>query len=431
MKRQIGILLALVLSVCLLSVIVSANASPSASWDGPEVIRAGNTITVTFSVNGKNISGMDGYLYYDKDLLTMVGEPEVKIGDPWVMEYYKDSDRVVIYDNSFETPINKEAVIFTLTFKVSSNADPEEELKVSCQDFKVSDGENEVSLGEVSFIKKIARPLSADSKLKSLTVTDVTLSPAFNADTTFYAAQVPYEVKKLEITAVANHSGAKVSITNPNLSPGATTNITVTVTAENGSTKTYTISVTRDRDPNYTEAGDNTLSNIQVEGFILSPGFTSDHTEYVVWAPYETDFVTVTGTANHSEASVWVQGGKNLIPGADNTVLITCTAEDGSKLVYTVVVKRAGPHVAEPDPTEPTEPDSTEPPTEPSTQPTEAPTEEPTQESTRAQTNSHDYSQQEKESDSGLGIGGLVILCVLILLVGIMIGILIGRVIGI
>ena len=425
MKRIIVILLALALSLCILSMTASAAVSPSAGWDGPDVVRAGNTITVTFTITGENVYGMDCMLDYNKSMLTLT-EKTVKIGSPWKVDFY-DNKIVAMDDSGFNNPLNGKSAIFSLTFKVNSNAVTGEELKISCQNVTLSDGQKEVKLGEISYVKQITRPLSSDYKLKSLTVKNATISPAFSATTYFYSAQVPYDVKKLDVSAVANQSGAKVSINNPNLAPGGTTNVVITVTAENGSTKAYTIAVTRARDPNYTEAGDNTLSNIKVEGFLLSPVFTADNTGYVVWVPYETESVNVTGTTNHSKATVRVLGGRNLFPGMDNKVELTCTAEDGSMLVYTVVVKRAGPHVTEPETTEPVEPEETEPTEPPTEPPVEEPTEEPTQETTQEPTTTPDYSQQDSGKDTGVNIGILVILSILFLLVGMLVGILIGR----
>ena len=128
------------------------------------------------------------------------------------------------------------------------------------------------------------------------------------------------------------------------MSPGGKTNVTVTVKAENGSTKTYTIVVTREQDPNYVASANNNLSGISVEGFLLSPVFSADKTSYIVWVPYETESVNVSGTAADTKASVEVVGGENLAAGQDNEVKVVCTAENGDKKTYTVVVKRAAAH---------------------------------------------------------------------------------------
>ena len=142
--------------------------------------------------------------------------------------------------------------------------------------------------------------------------------------------------------------------------------VTVTVTAENGATKTYTISVKRAQDPNYVPSGENNLSDIKIDGFILSPGFSADEDEYVVWLPYEVDGIKVSGSAKDGRATVEVVGGDNLVAGEDNIVKVICTAENGEKKEYMIIAKRAAEHGSEttqPDETQPSEtkPDETKP----------------------------------------------------------------------
>ena len=367
MKRIIGMILILVLCIGLLSITVSA--APTGKMEGPGTVRAGDTITVTFSLNGSGIYGASGTLSYDTSLVTLSSTSQ-KIGSSWVVEF--NGNNFVVYDNNMAKPINSNTAIFSATFKVKSNATTGAKIKIACTGVTVSDGSKDTTVGEVAYTKEISRPLSTDNKLKSLKVSNATISPAFDPNTTHYTAQVPYEVSKLDITAKANDSGAKVSISNPTLTPNATTKVTVTVTSESGSKRTYTISVSRPQDPNYVKGNDNNLKELAVENFYLSPLFTPDNTQYVIWLPYETETVKVTGMPNDGKALVRVEGGEELLPGQDNEIKVICTAEDGTEKIYTVIAKRAAAHDAEP--TEPTEPE-TIPPTEttqPTTQPTQA-----------------------------------------------------------
>ena len=59
---------------------------------------------------------------------------------------------------------------------------------------------------------------------------------------------------------------------------------------------------------------------------------------------YETTSVKVSGTVADKKASVEIVGGDNLAAGQDNTVKVICTAENGDKKEYTVIVKRAPGH---------------------------------------------------------------------------------------
>jgi len=86
---------------------------------------------------------------------------------------------------------------------------------------------------------------SSDCKLKSLVVSEGTLSPAFSKDKTEYTVSVGGGCNKLGVTAVANDSKASVKVSgNKDLKEGENT-VKITVTAENGDTKTYKIKVTR------------------------------------------------------------------------------------------------------------------------------------------------------------------------------------------
>ena len=173
---------------------------------------------------------------------------------------------------------------------------------------------------------------------------------------------------------------------NPSLTAGGTTNVRVTVTAENGATKTYTISVKREQDPNYVKSTNNNLGSLSVEGYTLSPAFSADVTQYYVWLPYETETVNISASAADGKASSSVGACDSLTPGVGTDVPVTVTAEDGSQKVYTVTVVRAPAHedveqylTGEREvPTEPETEPVTEPENEPETEPTApAPTEPP------------------------------------------------------
>jgi uncharacterized repeat protein (TIGR02543 family) len=90
------------------------------------------------------------------------------------------------------------------------------------------------------------RTASVDATLSSLTVNRGTLSPAFSANTTAYTVNVAGAASNITIYASANHESATVSGTGTkSLSVGENT-FSVTVTAEDRTTKTYTITVNRD-----------------------------------------------------------------------------------------------------------------------------------------------------------------------------------------
>lgn len=84
---------------------------------------------------------------------------------------------------------------------------------------------------------------SGDNYLKSLEISPGTLQPAFQSKTTSYTVQLPEDTKSIVVSAVANDSKAKVSVSHNNdLEPGANKTYIV-VTAENGTQRTYVLNV--------------------------------------------------------------------------------------------------------------------------------------------------------------------------------------------
>lgn len=339
MKKISSIVLTLAMCFAMLLPITVSAVSASAGLSGPGTVRAGDSITLTFKLSGKGLSGASGTLSYDSSQLQMTRTKQ-KIASPWAVEF--NGNNFVAYDNNLSNPINGGKDLFTVSFKVK-NVEPGTKIKVSCTGVKASDGSADANVGTVSYSATVAAPLSGANKLTGLTVGNATISPAFNKDTTSYTAKVPFSVSKLDIKATAEDK-ATVSISNPNLTPGGTTKVAITVKAENGAKRTYTIKVTREQDPNYKASSNNKLSGISIDGFLLSPVFNADTANYVVWLPYETESIKVSGKAADGKASVEVIGGDKLAAGQDNPVKVICTAEDGSKREYIVVAKRAAAH---------------------------------------------------------------------------------------
>ena len=144
------------------------------------------------------------------------------------------------------------------------------------------------------------------------------------------------------------------------LSAGAKTDITVKVTAEDGTTTdTYNVTIYRER---RVESDDADLSALSLSGVTLSPAFDSDKTMYMGRAPYSTDKPTVSYTADVGAMMVAIEGvnaqgqanGTN-IPDVDDAsghqvalgegvvtpIAVVVTAEDGTaEKAYIVRVYR-------------------------------------------------------------------------------------------
>lgn len=353
MKKILSIVTSLVLCACLLLPMQAYAAAPTAKLTGPGTVRAGDTITVTLKVKGDQVTGFEGTLSYDASQVTYVSS-KLLIGSGWSGEYNTDTKRVMIADENVAAPVSSETALFSFTFKVNSSLSTGTKVKIALKEGSMAyEGLSFSSYdvpGEIAYNATIAQPLSTDNTLKSLTVSNATISPVFRDSTVSYTAIVPFSVSKLDVKAEANDSKAKVSISSPSLSVGSNNAVTVTVTAENGVKKTYTIKVTRQQDPNYVASGENKLASLKVDGYVISPGFDADKTEYIVWLPYETEKVSASGTPKDSKASVRVEGGDKLEAGKDNEIKVICVAENGTEKVYTIIAKRAAAHGSEDTP---------------------------------------------------------------------------------
>lgn len=379
MKKIISIFLLVTFLMC---VAPAASAAGTAYWSGPDTVRAGDTITLTFYAGG-GIYGGSGSVSFDSSVLTLQGYTQA-IGGSWVVEF--SGNRFVFYDNSMASPISGTSAIFRATFRVNDTVATGTAISVSATGVTVSDGQQDTGLGSTTYSVNAAAPLSGDCDLQSMTVTGATISPAFSPDTTSYSASVPYSVSSISVSAEASHAGAKVSVSNPSLAAGGTTTVSITVTAENGATKTYQIRVTRGQDPNYVASSNADLSSLSAGSYTLSPAFTPDVTQYYVWLPYEAEEISLSAASADNKAAFQIGAYEQLIPGAGTNIPVTVTAEDGTEKVYTVTVVRAPEHEKVEDllarwleeevqdVPEQTEPVPTEPvtePSEPATEPSE------------------------------------------------------------
>lgn len=193
---------------------------------------------------------------------------------------------------------------------------------------------------------------SSDATLKSLDVSGYTLSPKFSKNTTTYSMTVKNNIASLKVDAVPTDSKAKVTITgNSNWKVGVNP-IKIKVTAEDGTTKVYTVNVTRKADTSKTssdpktddedeKSNDSYLKDIIISDGIISPKFDKNKTEYSITVPYEVTKLNLDYVKSNDKATVKVRGNSDFKVGEVNTVTIDVTAEDGSLRTYTINVTRS------------------------------------------------------------------------------------------
>ncbi|SDX46666.1 cadherin-like beta sandwich domain-containing protein [Paenibacillus sp. CF384] len=173
--------------------------------------------------------------------------------------------------------------------------------------------------------------ISKNANLSDLKVDGVTVA-GFSADTLSYSLQVPNDKTSIAVTTTADPYATVAVNGGTSLAVGTNT-ATVMVTAENGSSKVYTLTITRAKSSN------TALSELKINGqslIALVPGKLT----YSVTVPNSTIVVYVSAKAASETAKVSVDPALSLVIGS-NQVNVQVTAEDGTKQTYTITITRA------------------------------------------------------------------------------------------
>lgn len=195
-------------------------------------VKIGDTVTVTVTLSSNSEMGaQDIYISYDSQVLELVTGGDVAGGGGNARWIGTDTKKSVSFTLEFKTlKVGKSTISINTTASVISDMN-EERMNINA------------TAGSVTVNAPVS--YSADNTLKSLSVSPGALTPAFASSIYDYTVSVGENDSKLTVSAVANHSNAKVSITgNTDLKPGSNT-VTIMVTAENGEKRNYTIKVNK------------------------------------------------------------------------------------------------------------------------------------------------------------------------------------------
>ncbi|TXK80597.1 cadherin-like beta sandwich domain-containing protein, partial [Paenibacillus sp. N3.4] len=185
-----------------------------------------------------------------------------------------------------------------------------------------------------TYTVNVVRAKSSNADLSALTV-DGTSVANFAAGTLEYTVNIPNATTSVTVTGTTYDTNAKVVVTGGSSLIVGDNTVTVTVTAQDGTTvKTYTVTVVRAKSSNAN------LSALTVDGTSVA-NFAAGTLEYTVNVPNATTSVTAVGTKADTAAKVVVTGGSSLVVG-DNTVTVTVTAQDGTtSQAYIITINRA------------------------------------------------------------------------------------------
>jgi hypothetical protein len=227
MKKYITLLFALLTFFIGINKVdaASLNLSGSTSTSSTTV---GNSITVKFTYSSSNPLGAVVYsMTYDTSKLTLTSGTQN--GAP-------------VYTGS------EKSASVTYTFKAKASGNAEISFKINeSVDFSGNDMGTPSKTVSVNINTQAQQQASysKNNNLSSLKISSGSLSPSFNKNTTSYSATVENEVTSITISGSREDNKSSVSgLGTFDLDEGSN-KFNIKVTAQNGSSKTYTVTITR------------------------------------------------------------------------------------------------------------------------------------------------------------------------------------------
>ncbi|MDD2505060.1 MAG: cohesin domain-containing protein [Bacilli bacterium] len=223
--KKIIILIIMLLSIILPTTVNAASGSIKATVTSSRVT-LNNIVTVTVKVSSdKPIGSWQFNIEYDSSKLN------IQSGNPIVVDYGNGSYNSKTYTYKF-----KAVGLGSTTVKV---------VNAKIADYETVSYINTTTSGvTLNVSEPVSIKYSSDNNLSSLSVDEFNITPEFDKNTLEYSVLLSPGVEKIKIDAKTSHNKAKVSglgeinvVEGENLLP-------VTVTAENGASKTYTIRAT-------------------------------------------------------------------------------------------------------------------------------------------------------------------------------------------
>lgn len=230
-KRYITFIAAFILMVAALFS-ESAFAAATASISGGGNYKVGQTVTIKFTYSGASYGTAKVIFRYDTSVLQFKNCSGTSGGTSGVTKVSLSSG-------------GSNTLGCTLTFKAVGTGNTT--VKAETEElYDIDENDLSSSVSTKSTTVSVTNPstqVSSNANLSSMSVSAGSLSPSFSPSVTSYTVNVGSDVSVCTISAKAQDSKATISVSgSKNLKAGKNVR-SVTVTAENGSTKTYTITI--------------------------------------------------------------------------------------------------------------------------------------------------------------------------------------------
>ena len=209
-----------------------------------------------------------------------------------------------------------------------------------------TDGFQTGNINDGHAIITAAKPRSENNFLSSLTVDKGTLTPGFDVLERNYSVKLTPEEDTITIDAKLDDQSATMKGTGTFDVPAGKTTFPITVRAENGNIRIYTVTVEREKSSNPYPLDISikglvpALCNVNSSYCHLTPGFNPDTNSYSIKVPSKLDSVDFVVTKANKYQTVIGDGTVKLEKGV-NTFTIEVVSEDGQNVsTYTYSIER-------------------------------------------------------------------------------------------
>lgn len=203
-----------------------------AEWIGPDKVVAGEVVTLRLTFPQEDFETVTGTFQFDESQLDFVSRTSE---DGWEFYLSKRSFTLTRKETSAQAPW------LELRFRVTG-LPVGTTVTVAANDLILGRQGESVSLGNAQWEMTVWAGVSGENHLTQLWVENGNMSPEFHSDIHNYLVTVPANTKKPVVHAVAAPK-AQLQIDAPYFTREGVSEVTVTVTAEDGSQRVYTLHV--------------------------------------------------------------------------------------------------------------------------------------------------------------------------------------------
>ena len=225
------------------------------------------------------------------------------------------------------------------THQLNIVATPNDELATKTGDglVRINTGNNDITITVYAhdtsiyhdYVIHVSRKLNDDAGIKEISLSGN--KATYNSSTKKYEVTVPNNIEEVNASNLivnvndpitSSDKKATVAFDTTPILTTSTNDITIKVTAEDGTVKDYILSVTR------TKSNIATLDSLTVTNGSFNPSFSKDTLEYSVTVPVETTEFNVSGVTTESHANITSGVGHYTMTESSTRVEVVVVSED-------------------------------------------------------------------------------------------------------